>query len=61
MDTFPKLKIIIGSVNERDARVKTKAVFISSNSGKKWNTLIKKSWVYIIHKTAKKLKWRDTS
>jgi hypothetical protein len=50
------LKTIIGRVKLRAASVNTKAVFISSRSGRNENTFIKKFWVYMIQITARKLR-----
>ena len=61
IDTWPKLKIIIGKVNTNADKVKVNAVFISNILGKNENVFSKNFWVYIIHKTAKKLKWNDIS
>lgn len=56
-----KLNAIIGRVNTRAASVKLNAVLISKKFGIKASFLEKKSFVYNIHKTAKKLRCIETS
>ena len=51
----------MGRVKLKEESVKVKAVFISKNSGKKKNSFSKNFQVYIIHKTARKLKCKETS
>lgn len=56
-----KLNIITGSAKVMADIVKTKASRIAKVSGKKEKIFLKKSCVKTIHKTAKKLKWKEIS
>ena len=60
-ETCQKLNIIIGRVSVIADSVIEKLSLIDNISGKNENILWKKSFVYKIHNTAKKLNWKLTS